>query len=394
MSAGCFPLTTKRIVLHLDINKTLIISDHGINKDMDDILNGILCDNVWGSVPKVNKRRRKLTDWIVFSTQPTRSAPEDGLITFEEYMEHDMKVTGKKRQKLHYEFSELGNVGHICRPVFDQLKQSLIIPSNIHINTNNLPFLADGTYHILPSFFELIKYLHVNNYNFHIIFRTFGSDLSNIIQEYNEFCKGHHPLFLLPDGVIMNGENGSIDRRVKPPYGHLKLRRKSEHEDGVELSIERLHNQEVIDNNIDHTSHHELQYQVEVISGATAIFNEWSGWWESGVRAMAVSDDYCWWDTHDESEDSGKLLMIDCNDEDNNIIQMFFDDNIERDRAHIVDVRDIQTFKHLSFVEVQDRYLRRVEPYLAITDKNYFINEVEDMLKSRLKIESSSISEK
>jgi hypothetical protein len=57
--------------------------------------------------------------------------------------------------------------------------------------------------------------------------------------------------------------------------------------------------------------------------------------------------------------------------------QLFFDDNIERDRAHIVDVRyGDDSFEAVPFTESEGVFLRRVEPYLAITDVEYFVKEV------------------
>lgn len=64
-----------------------------------------------------------------------------------------------------------------------------------------------------------------------------------------------------------------------------------------------------------------------------------------------------------------------------NFIQIFFDDNIERDRAHIVDVRDRVTFEPVPYVEaVEKRFLHKVEPYYAIMDKEYFVNIVKEIV--------------
>jgi hypothetical protein len=62
-------------------------------------------------------------------------------------------------------------------------------------------------------------------------------------------------------------------------------------------------------------------------------------------------------------------------------VQVFFDDNIERDRAHIVDVRDCHTYAPVPFELANKRYLRRVEPYSAILDREYYVKEVQEVLK-------------
>ncbi len=60
---------------------------------------------------------------------------------------------------------------------------------------------------------------------------------------------------------------------------------------------------------------------------------------------------------------------------------MFFDDNIERERAHIVDVRDVHTYAPVPFEVSRGRYLRRVDPYQAILDKEYYVKEVQSVLE-------------
>jgi hypothetical protein len=60
---------------------------------------------------------------------------------------------------------------------------------------------------------------------------------------------------------------------------------------------------------------------------------------------------------------------------------VFFDDNIERDRAHIVDVRDCHTYAPVPFAQAAGRFLRRVEPFQAIMDREYFVREVQEVLR-------------
>lgn len=60
--------------------------------------------------------------------------------------------------------------------------------------------------------------------------------------------------------------------------------------------------------------------------------------------------------------------------------QIFFDDNIERDRAHIIDVRDAHTFAPVPFTTSRGVCIRRVAPLLAIRDPAYFIKEVDEVL--------------
>lgn len=164
-----------------------------------------------------------------------------------------------------------------------------------------------------------------------------------------------------------------------------------------------------------------------------------------GRYTAAVRDDYEYWRMCGESDTSGKLFLIDYNgdyyghDGDNNgdkndnnnrvhenfdiddtndkndiinnegknniiskknkkselssnennpkkTIQMFFDDNIERDRLHIVDVRDLRTLIPVPFKKVNNIFVKKVEPYFAIIDDNYFINEAINMINAQMKV--------
>lgn len=62
-----------------------------------------------------------------------------------------------------------------------------------------------GYYHIIPSFFKLVSYFHVNNIDFRIIFRTFGCDIEKVKNEFNLYCEGKHPLF--PVNEVLNKVN-------------------------------------------------------------------------------------------------------------------------------------------------------------------------------------------
>jgi hypothetical protein len=174
-------------------------------------------------------------------------------------------------------------------------------------------------------------------------------------------------------------------------------------------------------------------------SGSCRVGSSGSGYSdECNGYTIAIQDDYSYWHAHNESDESGKLLLITTDDsnenenyngdnynnhnnhdsdnnninndnnsvnsnntnknnkkvkyDDNNanngknadIIQIFFDDNIERNRAHIVDVRDIRTFKPIPFSKTKNIFIKKVEPYYAIIDENYYINLVDEMVENQL----------
>ena len=107
--------------------------------------------------------------------------------------------------------------------------------------------------------------------------------------------------------------------------------------------------------------------------------------------SFAIRDDWKYWNSKAESDDSGKILLINSSNDDTNTNtdtdtdintsqkqhHIFFDDNIERTSAHIVDARDVVTGESLPFKHTQDVWLMRAEPYHAISQKEYFIKAVQ-----------------
>ena len=67
----------------------------------------------------------------------------------------------------------------------------------------------------------------------------------------------------------------------------------------------------------------------------------------STCRAYAIRDYYPFWKSRNERSRAGKLLLLDRANED--VIQIFFDDNIGHGSANIVDVRDVMSGEPLAF---------------------------------------------
>jgi hypothetical protein len=80
---------------------------------------------------------------------------------------------------------------------------------------------GEGKYHLIPSFFRTLIYLKKAKREFSIVFRTFGTDLSNVIFEFNKFCNGDHPCYSGRGGtplVKFDGSKGTKDLRIKESH--------------------------------------------------------------------------------------------------------------------------------------------------------------------------------
>ena len=135
-----------------------------------------------------------------------------------------------------------------------------------------------------------------------------------------------------------------------------------------------------------------------------------------GTVTAAIQDDFSYWNSQHESDHSGKLFLVNADrlqvspqsneaatsDTENGRsadvhansvlhselndctpMQFFFDDNIERDRAHIVDVRDAKSFEKIPFSVSENVFIRKVEPYFAIINENYFIETLHEMIDAQ-----------
>jgi hypothetical protein len=55
--------------------------------------------------------------------------------------------------------------------------------------------------------------VQASNRSFTVVFRTFGSDIQDVIEEMNMFAEGRHPSY---PGVYMDGRDGITDLRMSP----------------------------------------------------------------------------------------------------------------------------------------------------------------------------------
>lgn len=201
--------------------------------------------------------------------------------------------------------------------------------------------------------------------DFGLVFRTFGSDSTEIAHEYNEFCRGAHSICVRP-----------VD---------INRRRKADMYIDVEKSVGKITRGGIAGE----TETYSLQLGsfIEkpcVINGGANIYRHiLSMIFDEGKRALILQDDYPYWHACGETDHSGKLFLIDPTTENISIVQIFFDDNVERDRAHIIDVRTLPSLDRVSFDEANDRLYMRVSPYDIIMDCNYYIDSFDAILSRR-----------
>lgn len=336
------------------------------------------------------------------------------------------KAVKKRRLKLQNAFTEKDNPGECQRQAFDDMIARLRLSADEQehvaalseqgkLSDGQLSVMWNAGYHyMLPSFFELLRWVHSQNLNFHctgdngasplrvsLALRTFGSDVPEISKELDLLQSGEHPSFeqLLPtqadDGTPLTL---TIDREAIAAFY-----RDAHGSDGTLLvkgTVEEAPFPRDMQRSLDERHDDVLRFYTTDESAPPVVHTGFSECYQAITslvnRHMIVAfrDYWAWWGSHGEHADYGKLLLIDdtplptegkqaepsC--EANRMWHVFFDDHIERDHAHIVDARSLQTGEPIPFEDVASTHLVHVDPYFAVYDREYFVNGVKAVLSA------------
>jgi hypothetical protein len=229
-------MAARRLILHFDINKSIIMSDIGAGVSNKEMLNSLLSECVFGYIKEnTRKETRGAFEWILVSEYPSTTPPPDSgktLLTFGDYLENHTTLTKAQRVPFKRTFTAIGGIGEKFKGFVDEMCRCLTPPQEaiIQANETGLNFFSNGSYHIIPAFFNLIVELDKRCWDFHIVFRTFGEDSARVAEEFNAFCNGAHPCY---PHIKMNGEHNRVDRRLQLPMKSGCLRRVSSDSKGV-----------------------------------------------------------------------------------------------------------------------------------------------------------------
>lgn len=289
------------LLIHCDINKTIIVSDASSGRGFLSSLNSILSECVFGFYPidkPINKR--EANDWIPISLSLESTIKPD-LVTFGTYLEDFTNFDKVQRKALKTSFAESGGIGEQYNSYLDSMKEKL----KINLPTpSTLSCLAEGYHFILPSFIKFLTYLtspHVSDrFDCRIIFRTFGSDIAHVATELNAFCQGTHPIFSpftvpldqYPCDFTLSIADSSVDLMTS-------IARSGPSEADITLNF-----------------HNEQTQTRSNITGGRACLNhiiknllkEESD--PTCRRCISIQDDYSYWAAHNEADDAGKLILV------------------------------------------------------------------------------------
>lgn len=191
------------LVLHVDVNKTIVIADPVAGKNVSDMLNSILAENAWGRVLTEGEEKK----WVLAEEclTPTLSPPAKGLVNYHDYIEElypfpcyapqqttserqaVLREVKRRRHQRVNKFTHPGEPGEKFGHFYSQLENALRVECLDAVS----PCTERPFHYVLPSFFKLLSTLHDRKRDFVIVFRSFGTDIPRVTEAVTQYCQGN-----------------------------------------------------------------------------------------------------------------------------------------------------------------------------------------------------------
>ena len=358
-----------KLVLHFDVNETILIGDEAGGDTVHDCLNKIIAKCAYVRVDDASALTAKLTLKVTQDLEPTLwcddqpigSGNDDGCMKSAPPLHIGWewpkdccpyyRTAFKKRSKSFVKSAD----GKVFSSIFEKLTSCMLQYSPDHNLPESHPF-----YRMIPSFFFTIIKLNEFNLDYSIVLRTFGTDLSDVALAIDDFANGKHPLFptFKDDKFCLKKENMFIGRYRRGL--------------GEGESIYDL-------------SQWDEKHKI-VASGDDEVLEVIENLFVCGIQ-----DDYDFWDEHSNSPSCGKPVWIHPPNSEREYHHLFFDDNIHNDPTDsIVAVRtrksDGHTWVSLTGEETlreHGRYLFRVPTIAVLLQYEWFLNSIAKAVQSQ-----------
>ena len=321
--------TKKKLIFHVDVNKTIILSDivQGLDEKMS--INKEMCQKL-GFIDKFNK-------WKKVSMQDTTKSWNNKLVSYEDYIK-GMGLKKEERNKMLYKFTEKGEPGECFRDLFD----GCIKNYKEQTKHNGFEFLH-WFLHLLGNFSDV-----------KIVFRTYGHDITEVLKEWNSICDGEHPDFPnLKDKSKKIIMCGSMYRTKDMDYLGISSHSKTPNVD--DLTLDEFKSMFGLKNIICESKN--ILTEINRIKGS--IF---------------IKDHYTYWDQQNRKASGGKPLY-----HDDSYHQFFFDDNIRE--CNSSDGKGIVNMTPTRYM----RYLINVDVISTLRSAKAFANSVESHIRKIIK---------
>jgi len=298
----------RKLVIHFDVNNTILVADPVSNIDTKQAVNTYLAGAYWG------KEVNGMWEFSSMSKEGklTLACPEDAEESSYKYLERTMQGEGVSREKFKEAIGRFSSEerGQIAAEWCDKIIASLTAPTDL--KDTPFAFEHDGIwYHyIIPSFWKLLASLSDEGRDFAIVVRTYGTDGPEIAKAIAAFAQGKHPEY--PDGC-------PAVLPVDPASGSLKRS-----DDGIQLVFDQANSS---------TLHDEVQIYkyLTALKGTFTCRDDYHFW--AGKKFAALSGKPLWFPKTLAERKSSEAQHI------------FFDDNfrVSSPENSILDARVVES---------------------------------------------------
>lgn len=380
----------QHLVLHLDINETILVGDDAGGDSREDSLNKILAKSAFVQKPLTDGSSSQHEDWEPthwWNGERIRDHEQDYQLS----MEHSntpplytgwhwpegccpyYRTRFKSRSK-----TFIQHHGALYKDIYEEMNRRLQPPAELTTTEKDPAMLVSTSTsypilsHMLPAFFETVATLSKQKSGhagqpYTIVFRTMGTDLPEIADAVTAFARGRHPAypdFEDPDLVLTR------DKLVQGRWACLP-----DDDDGNDSGNKK--DQYIF----------QLWHEGQLVASGDAQVLEFL----HTQTVCGIQDDYAFWKSQAYAPWSGKPTWIprtkcDKGDGDNscNYHHVLMDDNIhnlpEDSIASVrVEISD-GTFHTLTGPEIQEQQglsLIRVPTVEPILNPQWFLEQIE-----------------
>lgn len=346
----------RKLVLHFDVNKTIVPVDTATGETVEAALNVFLSGLAWG--------KDLHGEWQ--SKEHLSSAPlEVDDVSFYKFVEKRL-LPNVTRDRSAFRFHLMSFTdcpqGSNFKPYLNELLRSLkwTLPYDVKKHeVMTVPGTKSCRYHfIIPAFYTLLRHLVEEGREFAVIFRTYGNDVQSVLKSIRSAI--NHAMPFCDTLESLAEDIGDDIYSLKRDQSNSKM-----------FTMHRKRNERtgVCDN--DNESCHVLSD------------NEMYTWFTEVNGIVGIKDNVEDWYQNNFDSSKGKPLWVDHNDP--NVHHIFFDDNIRpgsHDSILNLRLRDKSSGNEFRVVDKADEYLFKdvnlvpVNFTEAILDENYFVEKM------------------
>ncbi|XP_053384986.1 uncharacterized protein LOC128550279 [Mercenaria mercenaria] len=191
----------RKLVLHFDVNKTIVPVDSATGETVEAALNIYLSGLAWG--------KDREGEWHSSRHEPSSSPLDASDVSFYKFEEKRLlPQISRDRAALRYHLTSFTdrpqgtNFKPYLNTLLEILKWKLPYDEKLH-KEMTVPGTKSSRFHfILPAFYNLLNYLVREERNFTVVFRTYGSDAKSVLKSIKSAIGCHMPFCHNLDGLL------------------------------------------------------------------------------------------------------------------------------------------------------------------------------------------------